>query len=467
MSRISGAGEGTKVMRGLSTYKFGERLLTFRYEWALALLMTLPSVGYYFNYCLKVFGLPGIISQVCYFIQILIAVYSVGALLLKRADIAVLILTFTLACCLVSYFLFDNTRYLFGEGAVTLQTLVLSNVGRLFVYFLPPLLLFFLGVNVESSMRLAAPIAAITISAQLLVFVLTNSTGKYPIADDYMSYAYFAFLPLLALGFSWHRLVVGKVLTAAGWGLVLVSGCRGAMVSAGILAAVYLAIRLVGRKQAKKFWPAAAVAIIIICLLNLETAITFVVNLLSDVGFTSRSLMSLLSGSESFFSGSGREAIYSAAVHKISFIGLGLFGDRSVVGSINAAEFGGASVSVDAYVHNWILELLVDFGIFFGAALVVLVLGICLRGLLAARRSEDPGIALVAAFAASMIIGRYLISASLFVGSEFMLSLIFLLWCTRLDRVEEFKAKEVGGIWPKQDLTASTIYSLHRGFEHG
>ncbi len=216
-------------------------------------------------------------------------------------------------------------------------------------------------------MRLAAPIAAAIVVLQFVVFVLTNLTRHHLIAEDYMSYAYYAFLPLLILGFTWSRYTAARILMVVGWGLVLVSGSRGAVVSAGIFLIAYLGLRIIGGRQSRKVGAGVAIVVIVISLFNIEAIASFAEEFLSGFGFNSRSLSSLLSGSATFFSGSGREVIYSAAIDKISFTGLGMFGDRSVVGDINSLAFGGASIATDAYVHNWILELLVDFGWFFGA----------------------------------------------------------------------------------------------------
>lgn len=406
---------------------------SYRYEWALALIMVLPSLGYYLNYCLLVFELPGIASQLCYALLILIALYSGGALFLKRADLAVCILLLVFTCCASSYFVFGNSRYLFGTDSLSIQALVLSNVGKFFILFLPPLFLFLLGVRIDESMRLAAPIAATIVVLQFIVFVLTNFTRRHLISEDYMSYAYYAFLPLLILGFTWSKYTAARILMVVGWGLVLVSGSRGAVVSAGIFLIAYLGLRIIGGRQSRKVGAGIAIAVIVISLFNIEMIASFAEQFLSGFGFNSRSLSSLLSGSAAFFSGSGREVIYSAAIDKISFTGLGLFGDRSVVGDINSLTFGGVSISTDAYVHNWILELLVDFGWFFGAVFVALVFWIYAKGLLAARRSSEPGVILIASFATSMIFGRFFISASPLGSSEFMLSLILLLWCVQLD----------------------------------
>jgi len=61
----------------------------------------------------------------------------------------------------------------------------------------------------------------------------------------------------------------------------------------------------------------------------------------------------------------GRNEIQSGLMDQISIIGKGLFADRELTQSIPGMSGG-------TYAHNFILEILLDFGIIFGVLIVIL-----------------------------------------------------------------------------------------------
>lgn len=405
---------------------------TCRREWAFALMLVLPPVAYYANYCLLIFGLPGLASQLCFGVMAVLAIYAFGSLFLKRADIALALALLFLLIVVSSCAVFGNSAYMFGQPPVSFRSLLLSNIGVCFIECFSLAFLYLGGMSLENSMKNARFLAVVSLVLQLAVFVLSNSLGRYSISADYMSYAYYALVPLIVICFSEKRTIFHKCLIAASACLVFVSGCRGAIVTLGLFATTFLLMRVLGNKTLRKTPAVVAIIVIVLLLFNFGPIMAALSSALSAVGFSSRSIDSLAMGSSSFFSGSGRDVLYATAVNAIDFVGHGIFGDRSLVDGIGSSSLNGAMIAEGAYIHNWILELLLDFGWFFGGIVVLSVLFLCARGFSAAMKSSDSRAALVVSFAIAMILGRYMLSASLFTSREFILSLLLIVWVLEL-----------------------------------
>lgn len=97
-------------------------------------------------------------------------------------------------------------------------------------------------------------------------------------------------------------------------------------------------------------------------------------SLFSSLGFSDRIFSFLAEGNISF--SNGRDVLYTNALKHISehfIIGTGVFSDRVVLGN---------------YVHNMVLELWIDFGVFIGTALFCWIVFIPIRALRRSREKE-------------------------------------------------------------------------------
>ena len=138
---------------------------------------------------------------------------------------------------------------------------------------------------------------------------------------------------------------------------MILCGARGAVVSL----VLYIVLRFF------VFYPTydRKKRILLLCILLLGTILIFVfskplLDLASKIceflGVDSRFVSSLLEGS--FFEGSGREKISDIIIHALIErpFGYGLYGDRYVTGAYG--------LSNSTYAHNFVLEILCDFGVF-------------------------------------------------------------------------------------------------------
>lgn len=411
-------------------------------EYALAFYITFPSIAYYFNYCLKIFGFPGVAS---WLVSIALAVMSVvlfSRLFLSKPLHAISMNAVLLVASFISVVCFGNSFYFLNGADLTLATLINGNIGMLLFRFVPIFVLLILGVDVDESLKFGYCLGAVSVMAQLSVFALTTTTGRFPISEDYMSFAYFGICPLLVTVYRRPATFLSKMLSIAAFALIAVSGCRGALVTVCLFLGFYLIARVLSSSDGSRLRSVAAIAAILFLLANLDSVLLRILSILNGIGFTSRSLEALAHGSSSFLAGSGRDVLYSVALDKISFTGAGLFGDRRIMDSIGANALGGASIAEGAYVHNWILELLLDFGWFFGAIAVAAVIALCARAVSSYVRNPSVESAIICAFSFSLIFGRYLVSASLLISSEFAISILLLYWVVRHPDVHSYTEKD-------------------------
>lgn len=108
-------------------------------------------------------------------------------------------------------------------------------------------------------------------------------------------------------------------------------------------------------------------------LIFLKDILEFIYNLLLQFGINSRSIRLFLRDDLYL---SGRENIYNDVLSQISkkpFYGIGLAGDRRVLGGV--------------YAHNIIFELLANFGIITGIIISILIVGVSLKSIFSKNKS--------------------------------------------------------------------------------
>lgn len=280
------------------------------------------------------------------------------------------------------------------------------------IYF--PIFLFFLtGVNIEELLGAADKYSNVTIVLSAIAFmnyVFIQRTSM----PDYMTFAYMIVTPIMFCTISAIQGKKTKTLWAAlGYLIVLVGGCRGALLTVSIfLLLSFIRFFASSGKRSTFFIKCIVIIFAIVVVLNINSILNVISLFLERFGYESRVFASLTGKSyggeiNAFFSGDGRNDIWKMAWDHIRVIGCGLFGDRTVV--VN--EYNNAS-----YAHNWILEMLVSFGWIFGTIAVLYVLWIVLKSIVVARKKHDRKIILLSFSVFCTIMIKHFISAS-FVSS--------------------------------------------------
>ena len=189
---------------------------------------------------------------------------------------------------------------------------------------------------------------------------------RHQAVPQYMTFSYnilfsVAYLLVLYINQAGRmRLIAGLL----GGVLIFFAGCRGALI--GLIVSVVLALMFgSSRMSARRAGFTAAIAIlgVVILMFGQEIA-SGLVTLLDRLNIESRTVEKIVS--ESFLDDSGRSGLIEKCLEDLNAFGWGLYGDR--------ARLGGS------YPHNISIEILVDFGLFFGPSLLAVLLVVIVGG---------------------------------------------------------------------------------------
>lgn len=232
-----------------------------------------------------------------------------------------------------------------------------------------------------------------------IFYMLSFFAGAFYIDAYNMSFSYGCLLPMVVL-YSKRKLIPALVsfflfLT------VIAIGSRGAAV---VFIAYLIVDFLVSKRKGR--WVVLAVGLLFVLMMPMFE------DFLSEVGLSSRTLGMLNAGE--ITNDTGRERIYSICLDTIwnhPLLGIGLFGDRVLLEG--------------AYCHNFIIEVLLDYGVLLGLTVFVVLIWLFIRSL----RITNVGnrdLLMVFTFGCLlpfMVSGSYLISNNVALWIGFMLFL--------------------------------------------
>ena len=143
--------------------------------------------------------------------------------------------------------------------------------------------------------------------------------------------------------------------TAIGVGLILIAGCRGALVC--YLIAILLYVIFSG--GVLRIQKAVSILLLLLAIAGISTfwdeILGTAIKLLESMNIDSRTLTML--SEQSFFDDSGRSAIQKTIMDNIGFLPKGLYYDRIAANG--------------SYAHNLFLELAIQYGILLGGLIIV------------------------------------------------------------------------------------------------
>ena len=215
-----------------------------------------------------------------------------------------------------------------------------------------------------------------------------------------MAFSYGCLLPAMTLYHNkkWYSVIASFAILIA----IVSIGSRGA----AIVFAIYVLLDTL-------FFHRKLIIPGIIFVLVLFSLFPLFMSLLNDIGITSRTL-TMIAQSDILSHDSGRGDIYAAAGKVINdhpLFGVGLFGDRVYIGG---------------YVHNILLEILMDFGLLAGGVIILFFLLQCI-GVFFNSSTEDKEVFIryfCAGFVPLMVSGSYLkyTAFGIFIGILVILS---------------------------------------------
>lgn len=145
-----------------------------------------------------------------------------------------------------------------------------------------------------------------------------------------------------------------------GLGMIVAGGSRGPFLDIAIFVVLYLILKL--EKSKKKIWIILGVSIgAVVLLLTYEYILLAIAAILNTFNISSRFITKMLQGS--IADTTSRNEIWAAAINMIKEnpFGYGAMGSRHVISQFIYV----------AHPHQIFLELLIDFGVFFGSLIIV------------------------------------------------------------------------------------------------
>ena len=183
----------------------------------------------------------------------------------------------------------------------------------------------------------------------------------YSEEDEYMGIAYLLLVPLIFV--VWNLInrfnIEDLLLSLAGFFALLGLGTRGPVASLVVFVAVSMLLSI-----KKLFFRVFIVIIGALIIYFIEPILMLTIPIIQSIGMSSRVIENMLLEEINI---NGRDSIIEQVAFKIKnqdFIGSGLYYDRVLLGD-------------DTYTHNVIYELLLNFGVYIGSFLIlILILGL-------------------------------------------------------------------------------------------
>ena len=186
--------------------------------------------------------------------------------------------------------------------------------------------------------------------------------GVIDFGDSYMSFSYYMLLPTVVfMNKTFNRCTaVTLLLTLISLFILISFGARGPFI--GIFAFLILKLIQPSSKTGNKlnYKKIIIIALLLLIIMFQKEILQFIESIIESFGIKSRTISLFLKNDWDL---TGRDLIFKDAIDKISqkpILGWGLAGDRIASGR-------------NDYIHNFYLEVYLNFGIIFGTILILII----------------------------------------------------------------------------------------------
>lgn len=245
-----------------------------------------------------------------------------------------------------------------------------------------------------------------------ILFVVVNIVELFVIKSNLIHYMTISYFGLISVIFTYHNGVVKKqklylLIALVSSVFIVFGGTRGALLTLFAFYFLHFFIFSFGKMaNASKIMLLIFGAFIIVAFLNIDNVFSYLNSVLLKLGYKSRITNFLMSGD--FFESQGRNEIYLKLIENLNLLGYGIYGDWLFIG---------------VYAHNWILELLIQFGIVLGLILIFSLFFLVLKSIFFAAKTKNKTYALFLIYFISILFTKFLLSASYLSSQEFWLLL--------------------------------------------
>ena len=347
-------------------------------EWLLATIVMLQILNGYLSELLSLWEI-GSITSVVYFGIVVLSFFAYYKVFVNR-PVLVIVLSLTaaaaigLSCLLdpaISEYVFDFGSGSFGEIG---NSLLFIFVGLCFPVFL------LCSMEVDTDVLYHWLYKYSVVAALMFVVLMGLHVFRFTAKLNYMSVAYNVMLPFMILYFT-SREGRRRLATALWVGILvgfLAGGCRGAVLTAVVLVALWELKKMMPLNVKKFLGLLVLVIIAAIILLNVQQILLNIDGFFENRGYTSRLLEKYFgrSADGDLLHMSDRVKLYMNIMSNFTITGHGLFADRLALNG--------------QYAHNFIFEIIYQFGYLMGIPLLFcFVLLLCYVGA-KVKRSGDP-----------------------------------------------------------------------------
>lgn len=355
---------------------------------------------HYFAAMLYAYGISNPIAQILYSIMYIagLSVYCIEKS--KRKLLSVVIILILL---LYSFLIIPGTFEAITGPDFSKSLIVLL----LFVYF--PIFL----ISSSSQFRFddAFPVLyhfSLIVNCLCVLAYISQAFFSGTGLQEYMTFAYTG-LSSIMIGFYYsykQKHFLGIIISTLSCLTVVLGGCRGALLTITVFLSLILIFNV--KKNSSRF---IIIISAILLFLNINTVISITGDILGQFGYESRILQLL--ENEELVESEGRDLVFQKALSIISPLGHGIFSDRILLEHVSDA----------VYCHNIILEILVDFGIFTGGAILGIILIACIKSIRLNTIKYNLSHTFLVYYSISMIFVKYMLSSSYLISPE--IALIF------------------------------------------
>lgn len=378
--------------------------LRWNTELVIAILFLLPQVNYFLANIMDMNGLSTITPL------LFVVAYSLGIMSYWRTlrTSKGILYMFTFVVLMIASILLNDQviNYMIDENFVK------SNVITFFFLNFPLFLLLLImrDFNLLMKYLLKGSLLVLCLAITLFLFLLLIKSSK-PV--DYMSFAYMMLSPIIICFVEgWRKnkkLLICPIVSSF---ILFVIGCRGALVTLLVFLMLCFCKYYLFNKTSMKYLVIKIFFLLgaFLIVFNMGTLLRQLSDILVKIGFSSRTLEFMLLGNDVFIQSEGRNMIWNQAIENVGILGKGLFGDRTVL--------------LDEYLnpiypHNFILEILVDFGMILGPVLLVIFAAVVGKALLVSLKSGDSQQIQMSFAMISVFLVRHMVSASFLTSLDF------------------------------------------------
>lgn len=354
-----------------------------REQWGVLFMYLIPFVPYIYKLISPFFILLGLGSLTVMINPILLWVgifWARHRIIKQIRHYDVCLYLFICLIVLLSPLLFPNTSDFFLENFIDFA-----------IYVLP---CYFIGIiiNYDNDYEILKMVSYIGIGVILfwqlckilrLVEVEESSAGTL---GEQMSEAYMLVFPICCLFVLIKKCKLDYIILSVGITLLIMMGTRGPI----IVVSSFIAFYLLFRKNEKygTLIKLFAITVFVTLLKNIKLISILMIPIVAELGFSTRVLDSITDDRFSLEESSGRDDIYSGIFNFLysqeSLFGLGWGGDRLIVMD-------------NVWAHNFELEILVQFGWFFGGLILCWILKLLISSLVRTRGTQSYRFVLVMA----------------------------------------------------------------------